>query len=1074
MKKLLLFILVLLNGVAFGQNVQGDSKYKLSLDGWVGHTGSSSCGSFRGLQWITAFYQNGNHQDIFGTYNNREQNYSNASINFDNIFYTKNNILTKLNIRTTARRGNTACTSYENTGSPNISFTMDRYYDFEEFEQKERHIPGYVTIKSLPIVTLNTPDENNRLITNEKYLNIQLADNIDNSYYNWEYSVGNPDNFIRFPDQYNNQPILNLKGDDFLKNNDLGKSIFIRVNTGYQNNTSNIILFTYLKTAPKITSASSGDITCFGEENGQVTLNFDRKLEEGETLESSLVNTDNGNAVVDNYNLSSLSNATSYTISGLAKGNYRLDLAQGTYGGNPTYTDGADYSYTFTIKEPKPVEFSVTQSTDVFCYDGSDGTINLSATGEAGRTFKYSILGGSFTTENWVNFSSASTTKIENLPAGEYTIKVMDSSGCLAKNGDTIKEVKVKITQPDAPLSVVENEIMLQQPTGYGLSNGLISVRIVGGTKNDDGSYDFEWRKDSPSGEIISSSQIVTDATNNPFTIVLKDIPSGKYYLTVKDKNYSNALNGQEGCGIISREFFVDQPLPLVAKLSIKEEILCHIENEYYGNFDRDNNNIPDQAETGIIQSEVLGGVGSYKYQWYKNDNGSFIILQNETLAELSKVIAGEYKLEVVDENKNKTETELIINSPEKLIVNTKANELICNSDNGGVITATAIGGSGDYTYLWNTSDITSTVTGLTAGNYFVTIKDKNNCVATNSVTIKEPSSFEVEVVQQINPTCFDQANGLLEISISGGTYPYLIEWSNGMKGALISGLKAGAYTVTITDESGCQTIKTYMLTEPEETKVNLGKDVTLCLGDSIDYDVTSTDANATYEWLDKKGNIISTSAKISLNLPGEYTVKITNESGCVSTDSVIITSSSAILQPEFLIATHAFVDGNVKLVNSSKIIPERVEWIFPSENDYKIISESTESLEIKFSKIGKYQFGLKGYQGLCEKTFYKEILVEENTNGIDINPKSISNIKEFIVTPNPNNGNYKVFVKLYEAKPIRIRIIDMLAQEFYVSSEFIKNTEFEIPFHQSLVSGAYFVVLETEGEILVRRMLIK
>ncbi|WP_314243210.1 T9SS type A sorting domain-containing protein [Empedobacter tilapiae] len=873
--------------------------------------------------------------------------------------------------------------------------------------------------------------------------------------------------------------ILSVSGKDLLGNNYkqyLGRKIYFRTVSCFENNEylskSNLVLLTLILSAPKITTASFLDITCFGDNNGQATLNFDRQLEQDEILEGSLINTDNG-GVVGNYNLSALANASSYTITGLAKGNYKLDLI-GSYKGNPTFTDGDEYSYKFTIKEPKPVEFSVTQSTDVFCYGGADGTISLSATGEPGRTFKYSITDANNLVDNWVDFSSASTTKIENLPAGKYTIKVMDSSGCYAKDGAVIKEVKVTINEPKAPLSLPDNEITIEQPKGYGLSDGFISVRVIGGTPNSDGSYIYEWRKDSPTGEIIDASKIITDATNNPFTIVLKDIPAGKYYLTVKDKNYALALNGQGGCGLISKEFIVEQPLPLTAEIKIQEEILCHIDNEYIGNFDADGNLIPDQAENGKLQVNVTGGVGAYKYKWYKKVNGIFTELTNETTLNLNKVTAGTYKIEVSDQNNNKTETELVFNSPTKLAVAVEANELICNSDTGGIVKATPIGGTAGYTYTWNTSDTTSTVTGLSAGNYFVTIKDKNSCIATNSVTIKEPSSFEVNVIEQINPTCFGATNGVIEITVAGGTAPYQIEWSNGVKGQLISGLSAGDYTVTITDTNGCQTIKTYTLTQPVETKVDLGKDITLCFGDSMEYDVTIADKNAKYQWFDQNRQIISTSPKISIALPGEYTVKVFNEAGCSATDKVIIKSSSAILQPEFMIATHAFVDANVKLVNTSKIVPERVEWILPKTNDFNIIQQTNENIEIKFSKTGKYQFGLKGYQGECEKTFYKEVLVEENINGIDTNPKTVSNIKEFIVTPNPNNGVYKVLVKLYEAKPIRIRLVDMLSQQIYVSSDFNRNTEFEIPFNQTLASGTYFVILETENEMLVRRMLTK
>ncbi len=1076
MKKFLLFILVIISGFAFGQ-----AQYKVELNNLRFEIKKAVKNSTSSNVTLTLIYEDNSTEELY--YRNiTEQEHDEWDWNLNpSLITTKKPKAIRTSGFVHFRTGTDA--HYDVTY--NLNFCNKQGFTVGSNSPRMSDIT--FNIRITPIHNLKNEIINglpNTYLPYDSKVKLLDLEGFSPELYHYQYNISDESgnimeaNWQDIESSLYDKHILNVSGKDLLGNNYsqyLGRKIYFRTVSCFENNEylskSNLVFLTLILSAPKITSTSFLDITCFGDQNGQITLNFDRKLEDGEMLEGSLVDLETGGAV--NYNLSSLANASSYTITGLAKGNYKLDLI-GSYKGNPTFTDGTEYSYKFTIKEPKPVEFTVIQSTDVFCYGGADGTISLSANGEPGRAFKYSITDASNSVDNWVDFSSANTTKIENLPAGEYTIKVMDSSGCYAKDGAAIKEIKVKIVQPDAPLSFPDNEITIEQPKGYGLSNGLISVRVIGGTPNSDGSYIYEWRKDSPIGEVIDASKITTDATNNPFTIVLKDIPAGKYYLTVKDKNYALALNGQGGCGVISREFIVEQPLPLTAEIKIQEEILCHIDNEFIGNFDADGNLIPDQAENGKLQVNVTGGVGAYKYKWYKKVNGVFTELTNETTLNLNKVTAGTYKIEVSDQNNNKTETELVFNSPTKLAVAVEANELICNSDTGGIVKATPIGGTAGYTYTWNTSDTTSTVTGLSAGNYFVTIKDKNSCIATNSVTIKEPSSFEVNVIEQINPTCFGATNGVIEINVAGGTAPYQIEWSNGAKGQLISGLSAGDYTVTITDTNGCQTIKTYTLTQPVETKVDLGKDITLCLGDTMEYDVTIADKNAKYQWFDQNGQLISTSPKISIALPGEYTVKVFNEAGCSATDKVIIKSSSAILQPEFMITTHAFVDANVKLVNTSKIVPERVEWILPKTNDFNIIQQTNENIEIKFSKTGKYQFGLKGYQGECEKTFYKEVLVEENINGIDTNPKTVSNIKEFIVTPNPNNGVYKVLVKLYEAKPIRIRLVDMLSQQIYVSSDFNRNTEFEIPFNQTLASGTYFVILETENEMLVRRMLTK
>lgn len=1090
MKKLLLFTLIILSGFAFGQNPEVDN-YKFEFyDLKYRLTNNAANGSRNSHISFFIKYENNTEENIYRRrIFNRPVNNENGEINQDVFlikppFYSKNKITSvRLNsfINWSGRSDRTNIDRLFNVSTcSNFIFNEEIDREIKDFQFKFRQTPLH-TLKNELINGLP-----NTYLPYENKIKLLAKDIFSPELYHYQFNIADENgniteaNWQDIESSLYDKHLLNVSGKDILGNNYsqyLGRNIYFRAVSCLENgdylSKSTPVFLTLILSAPKITSSSFIDISCFGEEDGQVTLNFDRQLEQGETLEGSLVNIETG-GVVGNYDLSSLANSTSYTITGLEKGNYRMDIAQGTYGGNPTYTDGDEYSYTFTIEEPEPVEFSITQSTDVFCFGGSDGTISLSAAGEPGRTFKYSITEANNSIDNWIDFSSASTTKIENLPAGNYIIKVMDSNGCYAKDGTTIKEVKIEINQPDEPLSIPENEITIEQPSGYGLSNGLISVRVIGGTPNTDGSYIYEWRKDSPTGEQIDASKITTDAINNPFTIVMEDIPAGKYYLTVKDKNYALALNGSTGCGIISKEFIVEQPLPLVAEIKIQEEILCHIDNEYIGNFDTDGNLIPDQAENGKLQVNVTGGVIPYQYKWFKKENELFTEIPNETMFNLNKRTAGVYKIEVTDKNNNKTEAELEFNSPTKLTVAVEANELICNSDIGGIVTATPTGGIADYTYAWNTSDTTSTVSGLNAGNYFVTIKDKNSCVATNSVSIEEPSSFDVDIIQQNNPTCYGATNGVIEINVSGGTAPYQIEWSNGAKGQLISGLSAGDYTVTITDENGCQTIKTFTLTEPIETKVDLGKDITLCLGDSIEYDVTIADENAKYQWFDQNGQLISTSPKISIALPGEYMVKVFNEAGCSATDKVMIKSSSAILQPEFMIATHAFVDANVKLVNTSKIVPERVEWILPKANDFNIVQQTNESIEIKFSKTGKYQFGLKGYQGDCEKTFYKDVLVEENINGIETNPKTVSNIKEFIVTPNPNNGEYKVLVKLYEAKPIRIRLVDMLSKQLYVSSDFNPSTEFEIPFKQTLASGTYFVILETENEMLVRRMLTK
>jgi hypothetical protein len=763
-----------------------------------------------------------------------------------------------------------------------------------------------------------------------------------------------------------------------------------------------------------------------------------------------------------------LQDDATFTINNLSPGNYKLDVS-GTYNGNPTYTESTTHFTTFEIKRPTAVGFSMSSKTDVFCHRGSDGIINLSASGGQNQ-YQYSLTGDNGINIDWTNFNNGSNTSINNLPAGNYQITVRDSNFCPAKENGSEKVITVTITEPSAPIAL--SEIEISRPTGYGLSNGYISVRVTGGTKNTDGSYNFEWRKDSPAGAIISTG-IVADAVNNPFTIKLGDIPKGKYYLTVKDKNYAAASSNLNACGIISDEYEVDQPEPLIVAIDVKKIISCNIQNDYAYKPDLDNNGIPDEAEDGELRAVVTGGVGAYTYQWQKLDNGSFQNISGKTADLLSKLPEGTYKILIKDANANQTDTTFEFKYPPKLEIRLSANTIKCNDQNEGVVSVVPTGGTAPYTYYWNTTDTSPTVTGLPAGNYFVMVQDANKCTVSGTVRIEQPGALEIEDILVQDPICNGASNGEIQIKASGGKTPYSITWSNGQTGENLSGLKAGTYTVVFTDANGCSMTKSYNLTDPEALTIDLGKDITLCQGDTHTCDIKIDDPAATYLWTDAQGNSIGTDSSITLSKAGIYTAKVTDSKGCIATDQMQIRNSMEVLSPEFMVASHAYVDKTVELVNTSPVKPEKVEWILPVSDHIHVISESDEHIELKFTQVGSYHIGLKGMQGLCDKTMYKDILVEENINGVEEPATASSNINEFTIAPNPNNGDYRVIVKLHKEAAIKLRIVSLSGHEPYRPVTKAKSIEFEVPFNQTLPAGIYLIILETGSEVQVKRMMV-
>ncbi|MBK6965471.1 MAG: SprB repeat-containing protein [Bacteroidales bacterium] len=115
-----------------------------------------------------------------------------------------------------------------------------------------------------------------------------------------------------------------------------------------------------------------------------------------------------------------------------------------------------------------------------------------------------------------------------------------------------------------------------------------------------------------------------------------------------------------------------------------------------------------------------------------------------------------------------------------------------------------ATGGTSPFTYLWNdpSAQTLATATGLAAGTYTVTITDANGCTATAQAIITQPTALSGGAVAT-SSTC-GNANGSVDLSVSGGTPAYTYAWSNGATTQDLVNVVANTYSVTITDANGC------------------------------------------------------------------------------------------------------------------------------------------------------------------------------------------------------------------------------------------------------------------------------
>jgi uncharacterized protein YjdB len=216
-------------------------------------------------------------------------------------------------------------------------------------------------------------------------------------------------------------------------------------------------------------------------------------------------------------------------------------------------------------------------------------------------------------------------------------------------------------------------------------------------------------------------------------------------------------------------------------------------------------------------------------------------------------------------------------------------NNVLCNGGNTGSINLTVNGGTTPYNFSWNGGAITEDRTGLVAGDYSVTITDAKGCKDTVSETLTQPSALSATGTYTA-VSCNGGSNGVASVSVSGGTPSYLYSWApSGGTGATATGLAAGNYTVTITDNNSCTKTHTVTVTQPSAVVTFTAVTTVSCYGGSNG--VASITASGgvggyTYSWA--PGGAI-TSAITGL-AAGVYTATVTDANGCTATKRATVT----------------------------------------------------------------------------------------------------------------------------------------------------------------------------------------
>lgn len=588
------------------------------------------------------------------------------------------------------------------------------------------------------------------------------------------------------------------------------------------------------------------------------------------------------------------------TATGLNVGNYTV-----------TATDANGCSRMSNVIIATQANFTVNVAkTDAAC-GSTNGSATVNAIGTSGVvSYKWS--------------TGAISQTISGIAAGSYTVTVMDGSGC-----SNVGSVTVNSTGGNLAATVQKAD------ASCGIANGIGMVIVSSGTAP----YMYKWNTGATDASLKNLSAgnyiiTVTDAAGCSAILNFSIASTTSLTVTADSKNVTcNGGNDGQITAMVSggsAPYFyswstgstVNTVVNLKAgsySVTVKDNIGC-IGNITAAIAQPDAISIKlttgatnCNSSNGNLSAAVIGGSGSYKYQW---SNGA-------TTQSITNLAAGSYTLTVTDSKNCTAAQSATVSSSSGVAITVNVSNPVC-SDGFGAATANVSGGATPYKYAWSSGASTPSINGLSGGNYMVSVTDNNGCIAVQNFAVNTPLPITVSV--SALPTSCSSNNGSASATlVNGGTAPFAYLWNTGSKTALITNLAAGTYIVTVTDANGCTAKNSASVAASSATTISITSTNVKCNGGSEGTATASVSDNTSpYQYVWSNG---TKTATISNLAAGTYTVTATNAAGCSASGSVTITQGAAIALSTTSTSASCLPVGSATVTASGGVAPYVYKW---------------------------------------------------------------------------------------------------------------------------------------------------
>ncbi|NQY10867.1 MAG: gliding motility-associated C-terminal domain-containing protein, partial [Flavobacteriales bacterium] len=460
----------------------------------------------------------------------------------------------------------------------------------------------------------------------------------------------------------------------------------------------------------------------------------------------------------------------------------------------------------------------------------------------------------------------------------------------------------------------------------------------------------------------------------------------------------------------------------------------------------------------GGLTADASGGTSPYSYQWsYSN---------TETGTQAITLDQGIYTVTVTDFNGCFTDAIYTLLVPGAPVINldTVINPSCTGFCDGG-IRITGSGGTPGYVFEWDNGDTDEDRTTLCEGTYTVTITDTEMCSSPLVIVLEDPIQLTLSVTNDTN-ICYGYALASIAATATEGTvagdYNYL--WSNGdTEAATISGLIAGTYGVTITDDNGCSITGQGEVAEPTQLVSTIGSTQPRCFND-CDGTISVNPSGGTparvggvavYNYLWSNDSITQNRDSLCGALDTMvYSVIITDDNGCsiALRDSIINPEEveAIIINPlDGATSTSPF---EIDFINGSRGA-NTYFWTFGDRGNFSTLTDPTYSYQSVTSK--DYQIILLASRdGFCEDldTVQIHVICEDTLYAPDV------------FTPNGDDFNEKFMVTHRGLLEIRGVIFNRWGEKLFEWHGAETGWDARTMAGEEVPDGVYFYLITGKG----------